>query len=303
MPELPEVELTCRVLKKDGIIGQKIIAFERTNLNPPQRTQSSMHPAHHSTHKYWTSMPDTQQLRTHLLYRTITDLRRRGKYIVFVLGQSYMLVHLGMSGRLWSVPAKDVRSGYERLLCRLSNGNEVRFHDPRRFGRVQLVSTLADIEGRCGVEPLHTPLSITSSRGHLSLKWLITEMHQRKRMLQAMLLDQNIIVGIGNIYCNEALWYARLHPQQQCNTLTASQIMALYKAIKIVLMKGIRNGGTRLGDGAANFQLPNRRGDNTEHLCVYRRARLPCMNCDTLIVRISMAGRGTYFCPQCQPLR
>ena len=292
--------MTCRVLKKSSVIGQKIITLERTNLNPPEGPQST---AHHSTHRYWTSMPDTQHLHAHLLHHTITDLRRRGKYIVFVFKQSYMLVHLGMSGRLWNVPATDVRSGYERLLCHLSNGTDIRFHDPRRFGRVQLVSTLAGIEQQCGVEPLHTSLVITSSKAYLSLKWLIAKMHQRKRMLQAMLLDQHNIVGIGNIYCNEALWYACLHPQQKCNTLTASQIMLLYKAIKTVLIKGIRHGGTRLGNGAANFQLPHQNGDNTEHLRVYRRASLPCIRCGTPIVRISMAGRGTYFCPQCQPLK
>ena len=303
MPELPEVEMTCRVLKKSNIIGQKIIAFKRTNLNPPQKSPSTMHPARHSTHRYWTSMPDTEQLCTHLLHNIITDLRRRGKYIIFVFEQSYMLVHLGMSGRLWNVPSKDACSGYERLLCHLSNNTDIRFHDPRRFGRVQLVSTLVDIEKRCGVEPLRTSLSIAPSQTCLSLKWLIAKMHQRNRMLQAMLLDQHIIVGIGNIYCNEALWYARLHPQQKCSTLTISQITLLYKAIKTVLMKGIRNGGTRLGDGVANFQLPHRKGENTEHLRVYRRACLPCMRCRTPIVRISMAGRGTYFCPQCQPLK
>lgn len=272
MPELPEVEITCRLLRQDDLIGQTI---SKTVLRvAPSRLGN----------------------RRSFLYATrgatIIALHRRGKYIILTLDNArYLVIHLRMSGRLWVCVPTTPLTGYERVLFLLNDGRELRFYDPRKLGTMQITKDLTVVDNACGVEPLEKQFTVARLQNILAT---------HARMIKALLLDQKIIAGLGNIYVDEALWYARIHPQQISNTIRNKTACALHQSIRVALMKGIRYGGTALGSGASNFSVPRATPSNSEYLRVYRRANLACFRCNTSIRKIKVAGRGTHICPKCQ---
>ena len=172
--------------------------------------------------------------------------------------------------------------------------NSLRFHDPRKFGRILLTETPEKWLDRLGPEPLDRKFTAR----HLGEKLMA-----RKRQIKPLLLDQHFLAGLGNIYVDEALWEARLHPCRLASTLSKPEIRALRLAIPRVLKRGLKNLGTSLGSGETNFySVANRRGRNKDQLNVFRRTELPCPGCQTAIERIIVGQRSTHICSKCQKL-
>lgn len=276
MPELPEVETVVRDLRDAGFVGRKIvgsrITWERTIEKMSARTFKS---------------------RVH--GSNIVSVSRRAKYIVIELSSDqWLLVHLRMTGKLVMADASDPRPTHERVVLVLDNGKELRFIDTRKFGRWTLLKDANDRLGTLGPEPLS---------GEFKAKDLYEILQSSHRKLKPMLLDQHKLAGLGNIYVDEAMWDAHVHPCAPSDTITLEQSKALYKSIRKVLRQGIRSMGTSLGTGKGNFySVAGRRGRNQDGLQVFRRTGEPCPRCETKIERMIVAQRSTHICPQCQTI-
>ncbi len=274
MPELPEVQTIVNDLNAAGLVGQTIAAarvfWARTIAEPSAKAFC-------------------KQIRG----RTITAIRRRGKFIVFDFqNNGHLLMHLRMSGRLHLVTAEQARKKHEHVLLDLDGGQQLRFHDTRKFGRLYLTSDTDIILGRLGPEPL--------SRGFTHQK-LVRRLKTRKRLLKPLLLDQTFIAGLGNIYVDEALWESMIHPCRTAASLSETEIQALHRAIPLVLKRGLKNLGTSLGTGKTNFySVARHQGRNRDQLNVFRRTGQPCRRCGEAVERIIVGQRSTHICPKCQ---
>ena len=228
--------------------------------------------------------------------RRIQSIQRRAKYIVISLADgNTLLIHLRMTGQLSLAHKSAPRDRHQHIVLRLDDGRDLRYRDTRKFGRWLLTRAPEGILGRLGPEPLSE---------HFEQKAFISQLRARRRQLKPLLLDQTFLAGIGNIYADEALWAARLHPGRVASSLSATEARRLYVAIRRVLRRGIRNQGTTLGSAQSNFQRPGgKRGRNQAGLKVFRRTRLPCLRCGTAIRRMTIGQRATHFCPACQPAR
>ncbi len=274
MPELPEVQTLVNDLNAAGLAG---VSFTGARVSWPRSVAT----------------PGLRDFRRRIRFKTIGAIRRRGKFLVFDLApEDHLLIHLRMSGRLHLVPRGTARSPHEHVVLGLDTTHELRFHDTRKFGRVFLVSDPASVLGRLGPEPLE------SSFGADMLGKILTA---RKRLLKPLLLDQTVIAGLGNIYVDEALWEAGLHPCRSSDTLCGAEIKALSRAIPRVLKRGLKNLGTSLGTGKANFySIARHRGRNQDDLKVFRRTGTPCPRCRQPIERLLVGQRSTHICPRCQ---
>ena len=277
MPELPEVETIANDLGAAGIVGKTLagarVYWERTIAEP-------------STAEFCRSIQD----------KRIAGVRRRGKFLVFDLaGGECLLIHLRMSGRLHWAAQDSQRERHEHVVLGFADGSELRFHDTRKFGRIYLTREAEAILGRLGPEPLGAGFTV---------RLLQTMMKSRQRQLKPLLLDQSVIAGLGNIYVDEALWEAMIHPRQRSDTLPRRKAAALHAAIQRVLRRGLKNLGTSLGAGKANFySVGRRRGRNRDELNVFRRTGEPCPRCASKIRRIIVGQRSTHICPKCQIVR
>ena len=277
MPELPEVETVVRGLRSAGLGGRLV---RHARINWPKLV----------------AQPSPAAFAQRLRGQRIQAIQRRAKFIVMPLsGGETLINHLRMTGQLRLLPHDAPRGRHEHLGLTLDDGRELRFHDPRKFGRWWLTRNPEEVLGRLGPEPLSATFSIAEFSRRL---------RAHRRQLKPLLLDQTFLAGLGNIYVDEALWEARLHPQRRAHTLSATEQTSLYVAIRRVLRQGIRFGGTSLGDGEGNFRGIHRRsGRNRSRLQVYQRAGQPCSRCRTKIMRLTVAQRGTHLCPQCQKRR
>jgi formamidopyrimidine-DNA glycosylase len=276
MPELPEVQTIVNDLNAADVIGIPIS----------------------SARVYWDrtiASPGSKSFCRRLKGRKFTAIRRRGKYLVFGIDNgNTLLLHLRMSGRLHLVAADTPRIKHEHVILSFTDGRHLRFHDPRKFGRLSLLKDPAPILDRLGPEPL-TPGFTAMALGKL--------LKNRKRILKPLLLDQTFIAGLGNIYVDEALWEAKLHPCRLASTLSKPEIRALRLAIPRVLKRGLKNLGTSLGSGETNFySVASRQGRNKDQLNVFRRTKLPCPRCKKSIERIIVGQRSTHICPKCQKI-
>jgi formamidopyrimidine-DNA glycosylase len=274
MPELPEVQTVVDTLQQAELLGRWIIdarVFWPRTIEPL------------APHEFSQSIKD----------RRITGLGRRGKYILMHSdGPETILVHLRMTGSLNLVPADTPRDKHEHVVLGLDDGRELRFHDPRKFGRFTLTTDPAEVLAHLGPEPLEE--SFTTKRFHNLVR-------ERSRQLKPLLLDQTVVAGLGNIYVDEALWNARLHPLRSATSLTWEEAKALHRAIRSVLRRSIRSMGTSLGEGEGNFTRPGGRyGQNNRNLKVFRRTGKPCSRCGTAIERLIVGQRSTHLCPVCQ---
>jgi formamidopyrimidine-DNA glycosylase len=276
VPELPEVQTVVNNLKALDMIAGVIT---RARVYWP-KTVSGMSP---------------QNFRRQIKNLTVCAITRRGKYIVIHLSQGWaLLIHLRMTGRLNWVKAGTRRDKHEHVVLQLGSGNELRFHDTRKFGRFTLTRTPGRILDKIGIEPLDKAFT----RQHF-----IKMLQSKKRLIKPLLLDQRFIAGLGNIYVDEALWKARIHPLRVSHTLSKNEMAALHQAIPHVLKKGLRNMGTTLGAGEGNFySVGSRRGRNADELNVFRRTGEACPNCNTAIERIIVGQRSSHICPECQIL-
>lgn len=274
MPELPEVETVANELRKAPILGVPIVAVEI----------------------FWQKIASSliaQDFITALKGQTIVGIERRAKYLIFKLSTSkHLVVHLRMTGRILIKPTPCPPLPHEHLILTLKNGLAIHYHDTRKFGRWVLVDDASLFLKKLGPEPLSASFSKRDFKYKLS---------RSKRQLKPLLLDQTFIAGLGNIYVDEALWQAQLHPQLQANEITLDQAALLFEAIKLVLERGLTTRGTTLGTGKSNFYLPDgKRGNHQQTLQVFRRTGLPCPRCQSKISRLLVAQRSTHICPHCQ---
>ena len=276
MPELPEVQTIVNDLGAARLKGRKITAAK----------------------VFWArtiAEPSAKAFCQRIKGQQITAIRRRGKFIVFEFQTGdHLLMHLRMSGRLHLVSPERHRKKHEHVLLTLNGMQQLRLHDTRKFGRLYLTADPEHILGRLGPEPL--------ARG-FTPKELIDRLAPRKRMLKPLLLDQTFIAGLGNIYVDEALWDAMIHPCRTAASLTEKEMRALHRAIPRVLKRGLKNLGTSLGTGKANFySIARHQGRNSDQLKVFRRTGRPCPRCRTEIQRIIVGQRSTHICPKCQTM-
>jgi formamidopyrimidine-DNA glycosylase len=269
MPELPEVETFVRALRKP-LVGRTITGARND------------WPGH-------IVVPSPDELRERITGRRIEAIDRRGKYLVFTLSDDEtLIVHLKMTGHLSVVPAETPADRYAHTIFELDDGRELRFRDPRKFGRVYLVHDPAGVLGPLGPEPLEADFTAGE---------LATRLVGRKRVLKPLLLDQTFIAGIGNIYADEALFEARVRPTRHSDTLTADETAALHAAIQKVLALGIEREGASI---STYVKANGEKGDMQNAVAVYGRAGQSCYRCGGPIERIVLGGRGTHFCPNCQ---
>jgi formamidopyrimidine-DNA glycosylase len=212
---------------------------------------------------------------------------RRGKFIVIASDAPtphYLFVHLRMSGSLDVVAQHSPLGTHDRAILSLSNGKSIRFNDTRKFGRIYLCKDPSSVVGRLGVEPLSD--EFTPER-------LYQETHRRSTRIKTFLLDQRVIAGLGNIYVDESLWKAKIHPLTQAHKLSRDACTRLHGAIVDTLREAITLAGTDFGDGVVE-------GGMYEPV-VYAQDGEPCKRCDTKIKKTVVSQRGTHFCPTCQP--
>lgn len=274
MPELPEVETTCRDILASPIMGQPIVAIKV------------------QWHRSIGNV-DAKVFVDRLQKRKFTTIVRRGKYLHVKIddGQS-LLVHLRMSGSLHVRPTGTEADSHDRVII-VFESHELAFHDPRKFGRMVLTDTPEEILAKLGPEPFSTELS-DGGFHRILLK--------KRGNIKSVLLDQHTIAGIGNIYADESLFLSRIHPMRAAYTLSSEESGLLIESIRESLSKGIESRGTSLGTGEGNFSSGGHAGGNGENLLVFHRTGKPCPICDTPIERIVVAQRSTHVCPHCQPL-
>jgi len=269
MPELPEVETIVRGLR-GHLVGRTIVGVRVGWENMVAR-------------------PTAGEFKRRIVEQRILTVKRRGKYLICPLsGGESLIVHLRMTGRLLIRNCGDELDRHDHLIFELDNGRELRFNDVRKLGRVYLVDDEEEIVGRLGPEPLDDGFTSSDFAALLS---------GRRGKIKPLLLNQRFMAGIGNIYADEALFIARIHPQRRADTLTAEESERLYGAIRQVLWQGIENRGTTFG---TYRDAEGRKGRNQEYLRVFRRRGQPCPYCGSSIERMMVGGRGTYFCPHCQ---
>ena len=271
MPELPEVETVVRGLRGD-VIGRIITSFRNT------------WPKH-------IAAPTPGELSARLVGRRILELQRRAKYLVFSLSDGEtLLIHLKMTGHLSVVAAGQPLSKHDHTVFGLDNGRELRFRDMRKFGKVYLVRDPATILGKLGPEPLSDAFGVDDLRARLA---------GRGQKLKPLLLDQTFLAGVGNIYADEALFHAGLHPERRANRLSEAEVRRLYGAIRHVLALGI----AREGASIDSYVKPDgAKGDMQNAVMVFRRTGAPCYLCGAPIQRCVLNQRSTHYCPVCQPV-
>jgi len=274
MPELPEVQTVVDNLNTLKIIGGRI---RGARVYWP-RTIADMAPA---------------AFCKKIKGCSIQQITRRGKFIVIKLSRGLtLLIHLRMTGHLnWETRGKP-RNKHEHVILEVEGDRELRFQDTRKFGRIFLTLDPQAILGKLGPEPLSDDFNRQGFQ---------TMLQACGRQIKPLLLDQKVIAGLGNIYVDEALWEARIHPKRISRSLSNKEISALFRAIPHVLYKGLKNMGTTLGSGAGNFySVAGRQGRNADELNVFRRAGQDCPYCGTPIERILVGQRGSHICPRCQ---
>jgi formamidopyrimidine-DNA glycosylase len=275
VPELPEVETVRRALAP-VLVGR---SFQRVRIDDARLTRPF----------------EPGGVVRRLRGERVAGVERRGKYLVlrFDSGRS-LLVHLRMTGSLRHAPGGRLDSdSYRRALVRLDDGSALAFRDVRRFGTWLLLEP-GELEpylaARLGPEPLEP-----SFRG----RDLAARLAGRRAPVKAAILDQRTVAGVGNIYADEALWRARVHPRREARSLDAGEVQALHRAIRDALRLGIARQGSTLTD----YRLPDGApGGMQDEFRVYGREGEPCERCGTPVERTVVAGRGTWYCPACQRL-
>jgi formamidopyrimidine-DNA glycosylase len=274
MPELPEVDTVARELR-EGSPARGASVVGRTISYVTVRW-----PRHIAT-------PSPRELKRRLPGQTITAVSRRGKFVVFHLTQGYLLVHLRMSGDLTVVNGIASRDKHAHTIFHFTDGYSLRFSDTRKFGKVFLVDELEQVTGQLGPEPLEN--SFTAKKlGQL--------LAGKQRALKPLLLDQTFLAGIGNIYADESLHLAKLHPLRRSDSLTPTEVKSLWQSLRRALRTGLRLNG-------ASIDWAYRGGGFQHHFRVYDRAGEPCYTCGTPIRRMVVGQRGTHLCPRCQKLK
>ena len=271
MPELPEVETFARTLRPE-LVGKTIVAAE-------VRWRPTI------------SSPSVPKFKEQIRGQEIRAVGRRAKFLVLQLSSRTLLFHLRMSGDLRILPGPLKPQKHDRLLLELRGPpsadyerSYLVFNDTRKFGRVWLTADANDVLGDLGPEPLGDDFTARD---------LYLRLHSRRRLLKPLLLDQTFLAGLGNIYTDESLNLARLHPRARSESITPKQAERLHDAIRSILREGIRQNGS-------SIDWVYRGGDFQNHFRVYDREGKPCPRCGTTIRRLVVGQRSTHICPKCQ---
>ena len=282
MPELPEVETIARTLRPD-LVGATIL-------------EADLH---------WTrtlASPSARKFKKQIRGQTILDVTRRAKFLNLQLSDFNLFVHLRMSGDLFIKEAAYRPAKHDRLIIKLLSAppsaqtvagerdrslKHLVFNDTRKFGRVWLTDDPRSVTGKLGPEPFSD---------EFTPQWLYENLRQRRRQMKPLLLDQNFVAGLGNIYTDEALHMAKIHPQAASDSVKREQAGRLHEAIRAVLAEGIRRNG-------ASIDWVYRGGEFQNYFRVYDREGKPCPVCGTKIERLVVGQRGTHVCPKCQKQR
>ncbi|MFZ5641629.1 MAG: bifunctional DNA-formamidopyrimidine glycosylase/DNA-(apurinic or apyrimidinic site) lyase [Bacillota bacterium] len=275
MPELPEVETVKRTLE-EKIVGCK---FTGLKVFMPKVVKAG----------------EVDDVAGAIAGKRVVRMGRRGKYLLVYLENNLVLVvHLRMTGQLvHSAPDQELPK-HTHVVFNLDNGQQLRFVDQRQFGRIYLVpaNALDVLSGlrNMGLEPFDPDFT---------KEYFKKELRNRRTKIKPLLLDQSFVAGIGNIYADEALHRALVHPERPAYTLNPREAAKLYQAIKDVLEEGIANRGTSIKDYVDG---EGRSGENQHQLRVYGREGQPCLKCKKPIHRIKVGGRSSYFCARCQKI-
>lgn len=267
MPELPEVETIARTL------GPALIS--RTILSADVRWARTI------------AAPSVRKFKKQVSGQKILAVGRRAKYLNIRLAAYNLVIHLRMSGNLAVKDSKIKPEKHDRLILALSDETQLVFNDTRKFGRVWLTDDPEQIFRTLGPEPLSD---------EFTPEWLYEKLRTRRRQLKPLLLDQTFLAGLGNIYTDECLHMAKLHPLAVSDSLKRRQAEVLHAAIRSVLEEGIRRNG-------ASIDWVYRGGEYQNHFRVYDREDEPCPACGRKIQRLLVSQRGTHICPGCQKLR
>ena len=269
MPELPEVETSRRGISPH-IVGKRLkgLIIRQTRLR-------------------W---PIPENLATLLTEQTLTGIQRRGKYLLLAFGQGHVLLHLGMSGSLRIASLADAPGKHDHIDWLFADGTVLRYNDPRKFGAVLWTTC-----------PEQHPLLVDLGPEPLTAAFNGDHLFQRSRKqripIKSFIMDNHIVVGVGNIYANESLFKTGLHPNREAASIDASTYTQLADNIRQVLDSAITQGGTTLRDYVNPQGKP---GYFQQTLNVYGRRGQPCRCCGALIEQIKIGQRASYFCPHCQ---
>jgi len=281
VPELPEVETVRRRLAP-ALEGRR---FEHVEITDPRLTRPN----------------DPIEVARELEGERVTKVDRRGKYLIvrFESGRA-LLIHLRMTGSLRHANGGEhgletlPEDPHRRAVVNLDDGSDVAYRDVRRFGTWLLLEP-SDVDTYIDARAGREPLDASYKAKHLAEK-----LEHRRAPIKAAILDQRTVAGVGNIYADEALWRAKVHPLTPANELTPDEVKAVHKGVRASLQAGVRRQGSTLRD----YQLPDgSSGTAQDKFKVYGRAGLPCERCGTPIDKIRVAGRGTWYCPSCQVYR
>jgi formamidopyrimidine-DNA glycosylase len=271
MPELPEVETVVRDLRP-CLVGRRLTALRVSKKALRQPWSSRWNRA--------------------ILGRRVRGITRRGKWIVIELDGPWLLAHLGMTGQFVVARADQPRQNHTHLVFTLDDGaHELRFRDVRRFGCVSMYT------GRSELEAFFSDCKLGPEPFEVARAYWRSALQRTRRNLKALLLDQRLVAGVGNIYADEACFEARLHPTLLGAQLTPGQIERLRRAVTTVLTRAIERRGSSIRDYVGGN---GDRGGYQDEFRVYGRTGEPCRRCRTPIERLVLAGRSTHFCPRCQ---
>lgn len=272
MPELPEVE-TVRKSLKIKLIGKKItgVCVYYDNI---------------------IEYPGVLEFKEKIVGQMINDIDRYGKWLIFVLDDYYLLSHLRMEGKYFFKSKEDKISKHEHVVFYLNDGTELRYMDVRKFGKMNLIKK-EDIKN---IGPL-VDLGLEPWDKKLDINYLKSKYKRKKLPIKSVILDQSIIVGIGNIYADEILFLSRINPLKQTCLLEDKELENIIKYTKIVLEKAIEKGGSTI---RSYTSVNGVHGLFQQELNVHCREGKPCPRCKEVIKKIKIGGRGTYYCSKCQ---
>lgn len=274
MPELPEVETVRQTLRRK-VIGKTIVQVDVLHEKMIQL--------------------NVNEFQEKLVGKQIKEVERRGKYLLFELDDYYLISHLRMEGKYFLRQIGVPRDKHDHVIFTFSDDTELRYNDVRKFGTMHL----KDKGDLWSGEPLEK-LGPEPTLDTLQLYYLIEAFKKRGTAIKNVLLDQRVIAGLGNIYVNEALFMAGIHPEQPANTLKKEEIERLRLASIDVIARAIQQGGTTIRSYYSDDEVSGR---FQQELLVHSRKGQPCLTCETVIEKMKVGGRGTYYCPSCQRLK
>ena len=271
MPELAEVETVRNILKKK-ILNKKIVKvkvnYSKILLN------------------------DEEEFRNILINNKFIDIKRNGKWLIFEIGDYYLCSHLRMEGKYFIKNHNEEINKHEHVIFTFTDDTELRYHDTRKFGRMNLVlkKDIDTVEGvrKQGIEPIDS---------NLSKEYLYDAFKKKRLPMKTLLLDQTIISGLGNIYADEVLFASKINPLKLGNEITLDECQRIVDSSKQIIEEAIKCGGTTIKSYTSSLGVTGRFQQN---LMAHKRENEQCKNCDSIIKRIVVGGRSTYYCENCQ---